>query len=76
MKVPRLLARALRPASRSLVAALALLLLALALPRWNLAEDAWDTIVVFDIHALRDVEHHDRVPGVLGQVPARQGQGQ
>ena len=59
MRLPRLLARALRPVSRGLVAALALLLLALALPRWNLPQDSWDTVVVFDITQSMNVEDYE-----------------
>jgi len=49
---------------RAPLAALALLLLALALPTWRLPQDRWDTVIVFDITQSMNVEDYllDGVP--------------
>lgn len=46
-------------ALRAPLAALALLVLALAMPRWNLPQDRWDTVVVFDITQSMNVEDYE-----------------
>jgi len=60
----RLLIALRSPPLRALLAALALLLVALALPAWRLPQDRWDTVIVFDITQSMNVEDY-----VLDGVP-------
>ncbi len=59
MNLPRPVARLLQPALRAYLVALALLMLALVMPRWPLAHDTWNAIVVFDITQSMNVEDYE-----------------
>ena len=59
MKLRRWLSEHLGRESLVLLAVLALLVLALAMPRWKLPQDTYDFVVIFDITQSMDVEDYE-----------------